>query len=148
MPIGDLATRDVVIAGKETTIQEAAELMRRHHVGDLVVVHENGRRVPLGIVTDRDIAVSIVATNVDPKVFTIGDLLTDDVVSVTENTGIYESIQRMRQHGVRRLPVVSQTGDLIGIVSVDDLIELLAEEMNGLAKLISRERARELQMKH
>ena len=149
MPIGDVCVRDVVVARKETTIQQAAVLMRRHHVGDLVVVEEgaSGRRVPAGIVTDRDIVVSVVATTLDAAVYTVGDLVARELVTAPEDQGVFETIQQMRANGVRRMPVVDRTGGLVGIVSVDDLIELLSEEMSELAKLISREQVREAQSK-
>ena len=76
MPIGDVCVRDVVVATKDATIQQAAVLMRRHHVGDLVVVEEktDGRQIPVGIVTDRDIVVSVVAPTLNAAVYTVGDL--------------------------------------------------------------------------
>ena len=149
MPIGDVCVRDVVVASKETTVQQAALLMRRHHVGDLLVVEEraNGRKAPVGIVTDRDIVVSVVATILDPAVYTVGDLVARDLVTVAEDQGVFESIQHMRTNGVRRMPVVDREGGLVGIVSVDDLIQLLSDEMSELAKLISREQVREAESK-
>jgi CBS domain-containing protein len=144
MAIGEICVREVLVADLATTAQEAARLMRQHHVGDLVVVDApNGRRVPVGIVTDRDLVLSVVATGLDPAVFTLGDLLTRKLVTGREDEGIFEAIQRMRKHGVRRMPVVDAQSTLVGIVSVDDLIQLLAEELGELGKLISREQTRE-----
>ena len=144
MAIGAICVREVLSSYLATTAQEAARLMRQHHVGDLVVVDApNGRRVPVGIVTDRDLVISVVATGLDPAVFTLGDLLTQELVTGREEEGIFEAIQRMRKHGVRRMPVVDAQGTLVGIVSVDDLIQLLAEELSELGKLISREQTRE-----
>jgi CBS domain-containing protein len=144
MAIGDICVREVLVTERATTAQEAAKLMRQYHVGDLVVVDgTSGRRVPVGIVTDRDIVISAVATGLDPKVFTLGDLLTREVVVGSADEGIFETIQKMRRHGVRRMPIVDAQGSLVGIISVDDLIQLLAEEMTELSKLISREQARE-----
>ena len=144
MAIGDICVREVLVTERETTAQEAAKLMRQYHVGDLVVVDAtSGRRVPVGIVTDRDIVISVVATGLDPKIFTLGDLLTREVVIGRADEGIFETIQRMRRNGVRRMPVVDAQDSLVGIVSVDDLIQLLAAEMTELSKLISREQARE-----
>jgi len=149
MPIGDICVRDVVIAAKDMTVREAAKLMRQNHVGDLVVTEENtgGRHIPLGIVTDRDLVLSVIATTLDPSVFTVGDLLIRDVVTVSEDQGIFESIQHMRKNGVRRMPVVDRHGGLVGIISIDDLIQLLGEEMGLLAKLLSQEQLREAQTK-
>jgi CBS domain-containing protein len=118
--------------------------MRQHHVGDIVVVDTlSGRRVPTGIITDRDIAISVVATKLDPAVFTLGDLVTRELVTARSDQGVFESIQQMRTAGIRRMPVVDNDGNLVGIVAVDDLIQLLGEELGELAKLISREQVQE-----
>jgi len=141
MPIGDVCIRDVVVASKNITVREAALLMRRNHVGDLVITEENAdvRQIPVGIVTDRDIVLSVIATALDPAVYTVGDLVARDLVTVSEDQGVFESIQHMRMNGVRRMPVVDRQGGLVGIISVDDVVQLLSEEMISLAKLISRE---------
>jgi CBS domain-containing protein len=148
MPIGDVCVREVLVAGPETTITQAASLMRQHHVGDIVVVKgDNGSRAPAGIVTDRDIVLSVIATKLDPDIFTLGDLMTESLITVRENVGIFECIQKMRTKGIRRLPVVDAQDKLIGIVSVDDLIQLLGQELSELGRLISREQVKEARMK-
>lgn len=140
MPIGELCNRDVVFGTRDNTVAEAAELMRHHHVGDLVVVEEKlGQRLPIGMLTDRDLVVEVLAKNVAINDVTVGDLMSVGLVVARETDGVYETIQLMRSKGVRRLPVVGQKGELVGIISVDDLLELLAEEIAGLARLVSRE---------
>lgn len=144
MPIGDICVRDVVTATRETTIEEAAQLMRMNHVGDLLVIEGmNGTRTPVGIITDRDIVVSVVALQLDPGALSVGDVMVPDLEMASENQGVFETIQQMRSAGVRRLPVVSRQQSLIGIVSIDDLLQLLAEELGEMAKLISREQRKE-----
>lgn len=146
MPIGEMCNREVVIVSKETSILEVAQLMRQHHVGDVVVVEEQGgRRIPVGIVTDRDIVIEIVAKDVDFHNLVVGDIMGLQLVTVREREGVFETMQVMRLKGVRRLPVVDEEGELVGILTLDDLIGLLAEEMNELARLISREQAHEAQ---
>jgi CBS domain-containing protein len=135
----------VAVANRDTTVKEAARMMRQFHVGDLVVVE--GNTSPVGIVTDRDIVLSVVATGLDPEVFTIGDLINRDLVTVQSDQGVFECIQLMRVHGVRRMPVIDHDGALVGIVSVDDLVGLLAEEMGEVGKLIVREQAHEMQVR-
>jgi len=145
MPIGDVCVREVLVATPETTITEAARLMRQYHVGNLVVVTgEDGSRVPTEIVTDRDIVLSVIATGLDPSIFTIGDLVIDKLVTVREDVGVFECIQKMRTKGVRRMPVVDAQEKLVGITSVDDLVQLLGQELAELGRLISREQAKEL----
>jgi CBS domain-containing protein len=144
MPIGDVCVRDVVVASRGTTVREAARLMAENHVGNLVVAEDiGGRRVPVGIITDRDIVRNVVAEALDADVFTLDDLGARELVTAEEHQGIFECMQQMRINGIRRMPVVDRKGGLIGIISLDDLIQLLAEEMNELAKVIVREQARE-----
>lgn len=148
MPIGEICNREVVFAEKGTSVPEVARLMRQHHVGDLVVVQEqDGRRVPVGIVTDRDIVIELIAREVDFSGLTAGDIMGPRLVTAREKEGVFETIQLMRFNGVRRIPIVDEQGALAGIVSVDDLIELLAEEMTELAKVIYREQAQEARLR-
>ena len=149
MPIGEFCNREVVFATRKTTIPAAAQLMRKSHVGDLVVVDVvNGRRVPVGIVTDRDIVVEIIAKSLDFNDFTVGDIMSPQLVSVQESEGVFETIELMRNKGVRRIPVVDREGGLEGVVSADDILDLLAEEMTELAKVSPRERSREAHVRH
>jgi CBS domain-containing protein len=144
MAVGEICNRDVVIAEKTLPVVDAAQLMRTHHVGDLVVVEEKaGRRHPVGIVTDRDIVVEVVAAGVDPDALKVGDIMGPEVATVREGEGLYEALHYMRGKGVRRMPVVDRDGALVGILTLDDLLSLLAEEMTELAKLVSHERQRE-----
>lgn len=146
MAIGEICNRAVIIAQRETTVLEAARLMRKHHVGDLVIVDEvSGNRMPVGIVTDRDVVLEIVAMGLDAAVLTAGDIMESGLATIGENEGVFETIRYMRAKAIRRIPVVNAGGLLIGIVTLDDLLELLAEEMNELAKLLSGGRTREKQ---
>lgn len=144
MAIGEICNREVVIVTRETPVPEAARLMRRYHVGDLVVVEElSGRRRPVGIVTDRDIVIEVVAMDVPAEGLTVGDIMSAEVATVRESEGVYETLRYMRDKGIRRLPVVDRDGWLQGIVTLDDLLILLAEEMGAMAKLVAREIDRE-----
>ncbi len=148
MSIGEICTREVVVTSATTRVDTAAELMRRHHVGDLIVVQESGgKRIPLGIVTDRDIVVEVVAAALDPKVLTVGEIMGQELVTGQEDDGILDTLQIMRTKGVRRLPILAEDGGLLGIVTVDDLIEVFAEELTDLARVISRGRAREAKVR-
>ncbi|MHB1189146.1 CBS domain-containing protein [Thiobacillus sp.] len=144
MAVGEICNREVVIAVKTLSVVDAAQLMRTHHVGDLVVVEEkDGCKHPVGIVTDRDIVVEVVAAGVNPDTLKVGDIMGPDVATVRESEGLFEALRYMRDKGVRRMPVVDREGGLVGILTLDDLLSLLAEEMTELAKLVSRERQRE-----
>jgi CBS domain-containing protein len=145
MTIGEVCKREVVTVTRETTISEAARLMRKHHVGDVVVIKEKGgRRKPIGIVTDRDVLVEVVATGLDPAVLTVGDIMVEHLATAQENTGVYEAIYHMRDQGVRRIPVVGKDGGLVGILTLDYLFRLLALEMGALASLMMREQKKEV----
>lgn len=144
MSIGEICNREVVIMQPEDTVLEAAKLMRQHHVGTVMVVEErNGKRVPVGIITDRDLVVEVIAPELNPDAITVGDIMVIDLATVKEATGIFEAIQYMRGKGVRRLPVVDEEDRLVGIISLDDLLTLLSEELDVLAKLIAREQQKE-----
>lgn len=145
MTIGDVCTRDVVKVRRNETVLDAARLMRDRHVGTVVVVDDdNGSRRPIGILTDRDIVVGIVAQAPDK----IADLLVDDVrtselVTVTTTDRVETALGRMRESGVRRLPVIGADGWLAGIVTFDDLLAVMALELSELAAIVERGRRRE-----
>ena len=140
MKIGELCTRDTFIIQKDDNIVEAAKLMRVFNVGDLIVVTASQEgNTPIGIVTDRDIVVSVVADNADPQNVKVVEIMSKELVTGREDDGIYESIERMRTHGIRRLPVVDKEGYLAGILTVDDMLEFLGEEVSSLIGLFYKE---------
>ncbi len=142
--IGELCSRVVTIADRETSLTEAAELMRAHHVGSLVIVDETSEgRIPVGMLTDRDIVVAVVAGHADPGTLNAGEVMTADPVTVREDASVFDALQLMRRRGVRRVPVVSAAGILVGIVTVDDLLEVVAEQLNDIVRAIASEQAHE-----
>jgi CBS domain-containing protein len=144
MRIGEICTVQTIHCTREETVQGAALLMRKHHVGDVVVIDPAGtERVPAGIVTDRDIVVSVIALGLDPASLLVGDIMAEDLLTTSEDDDVYETIERMRFRGIRRVPVVNRSGGLTGIVSVDDLLEFLAEEMGELSRISSHQQAHE-----
>jgi CBS domain-containing protein len=149
MRIGHIATTQTITCSPDESIQGAALLMRQHHVGDLVVVAgEGGEQLPVGILTDRDIVVSVIALGLDPASLEVGDVMTDDLLTVDESDDVYETIERMRARGIRRVPVVSHDGALAGIVSADDLLAFLSEEMGELSRIASHQQNHEKHAKH
>ena len=148
MCIGKFCNRNVVCANRDTTVVEAAHLMRHNHVGNVIVIDEvDGGRRPIGIVTDRDIVVEIVAAGLDPNLVKVGDLLLQPLVTVEERTGYAETIRLMTVNGVRRMPIVSDAGLLVGIVTLDDVLHQLALPLVELSDLAIRERRREVQLR-
>jgi len=144
MSIGEICIRETVYIDRGGSIVQAAQLMRDHHVGDLVVVDEQGsQRKPVGILTDRDLVVEVLAKEVALSTVTVGDIMSSDLITASETDGLYETIQRMRARGIRRVPVVDGKGMLVGIVSAEDLLDLMADELTALARIGGREQARE-----
>jgi len=145
MSIGEYCSRDIVIVNKTDSIQVAIELMRSEHVGSVVVVEHShdDTAIPVGILTDRDIVVEVLAEGIDLHTVTVGDIMSFDLMVVNESVDFMTVIKMMRDNGVRRAPVVNDGGGLVGILSVDDVLDILAEQMMDLAKLISKEQRRE-----
>lgn len=146
MQIGQICNPIVVVAPKDISIAEAARLMREQHVGSLVVVEPRGEgEAVIGILTDRDIVLSVVACDLDPRTMTVGDIMQRDPVSVTTEDSVADALHRMREHGVRRVPVISVQGLLQGIVTVDDILAIITEELNDVVSTINRQQERESQ---
>lgn len=143
MPVSELCIREVVILHRGDSALEAARLMREHHVGDVIVV-EAVSRVPLGIITDRDLVVEIMAMEIAPGSVTAGEIMSSDISTIDENRGLFEALAYMRSLGVRRLPVVNAEGGLVGILTLDDILDLLAEELSDISRLLKCERNKEM----
>lgn len=140
MTLKTICNREVLIASKNDSILEAARLMREYHAGDVVIVEErNGMRYPVGILTDRDIVVELIAKNIGIDSVTVGDLMCRDVLFAQEDDDVLDAIKMMRQKGIRRLPVVDKAGALVGIVTVDDLIDMISEQLSDIVGIIGRE---------
>jgi len=148
MKIGECCNREVLIAEKQTEILETARLMKKHHVGDLVIVEKrNGATRPVGILTDRDLVVEVMAQEVPPNEVTAADVMSLEIVTVREEEGVWETLESMRDQGVRRMPVVDQDGSLVGLVTMDDLLELFTEALDNMTQLIKGEVRRESRLR-
>ena len=140
MSAGEYCNRDVVVIEKTESVREAINLMRKNHVGDVVVVEiRENASIPLGILTDRDIVVEILAEDVDLEAINVGDVMSDQLVTINEDTKLLDTIKQMRIKGVRRLPVINEQGELQGILSADDILELVVEQLSDIVGLISKE---------
>ena len=144
MSVGELCNRTVIVTSRTTRLDEAARLMREHHVGSIVVVDETpAGSQPVGIVTDRDIVIEIVAAGVSPATVTVEEIMAPDLVVAKEGEDLLDTLTRMRAKGIRRVPVVNGVGALLGILSLDDMLGVLAAHVDGLLKVIAQEQARE-----
>ncbi len=141
---GEVCTRIVTIAYRGMALSEAARLMRESHVGCLVVVEEDDPgRVVVGMLTDRDIVVCVVARDLDARQLPLSEAMTTDVVTAREEDSVLDLLELMRRKGVRRVPVTGAQGVLVGLVTLDDLLEVMAEEMQVMAAAIGSGRKRE-----
>lgn len=145
MRVADICTRSIVHVLPEISVRKAAEVMRHRHVGALVVVERpDGESTPIGVLTDRDIVLEVVAMGVDPDAVTAADVMTRTPATCAEDEELFDAIQAMRRHGVRRLPVVDSRGFLVGMLAADDVIAVLGEHLGNLSHGLVHEQALEI----
>lgn len=146
MTVAQVRTKRVVTADADETIQDVAQRMRDLHVGDVVVADRQNR--PLGILTDRDIVVSAIAQSPDQLgTLTVGDVMSRNLITAHATDTIEAALRKMHEHGVRRLPVVGPDGRLEGILTLDDILEMLSSEFTELIGLVALEQKRERQVR-
>jgi CBS domain-containing protein len=130
----------VICTVSRASIADVAKLMRDHHVGCVVVIDPPGSGIPVGIVTDRDIVVAAVAMNLDPRTLSAGEIMSPDVVTTTEEEDTAWAMKVMRDRGLRRLPVVDAEGEVVGIVTFEDLLGPASEAISDVVQAIGTER--------
>ncbi len=147
--LASLCKHPVCVVRSGTTIRAAAELMREDHVGALVAV-ENGADParPVGILTDRDIVVGIVALGLDPNLFLVEDLLDRPLVVARADQSVEAGLKLMKAQGVRRLPLVDKAGGLVGIVTLDDVLYEVARTVRVVTGILDREITAEVALRH
>jgi len=144
MQLSSFCMLNVECCSPRTTVLEAAHIMRRKHIGDLVVVDDDEvKPSPLGVLTDRDIVVEVLAKGLDPAVTPVGSVIRTPVIVADESEDSAQVLERMRAHGVRRIPVVGARGKLTGIVTVDDMLKRLAADAALLTEIVSQEQSHE-----
>ncbi len=144
MSIINICNLNIMTLQRDDTVIQAAKLMRHHHVGDVIVIKEkDGKRIPIGIVTDRDVVVGVVAPELDSDVMTVGDIMVPNLVAIQEDAGVFDAIKLMASKGVRRLPVVKKGGELVGIVTLDDLMLMTSKEFCNFSRLLTKEQQNE-----
>ena len=148
LTVGEICTRSVTIAFRSTPLNGAARLMRENHVGSLVVVEETGgMRVVVGILTDRDIVTAVVAADLEPATLRTEDEMSTDLITAREDDSLIDLVRSMRRKGVRRVPVVGAQGELVGLATLDDVLDVLSQELSQLVGAIASEGKRERQMR-
>jgi CBS domain-containing protein len=137
MPIDDYCEKPAATVLGSETIRAAAQQMKNAGLGSLVVVAD-GR--PQGIVTDRDLVLGALCNRLDPGAVTVAEIASHPLVSIEQESSVGEAVRMIHQHAVRRLPVVDDKGELVGIVAADDLLSIAAEELNGLSAAVRAQR--------
>lgn len=144
MKLKDLSSLDVVSCARDTSIAAAARSMREHHTGDLVVIDDgDAQREPVGIVTDRDIAIEVVARGRDPDKTRVDEIMSSHLVIASESEELEQALERMTKYGVRRIPVVDDSGSVTGIIALDDILRAHVEQATRIMDVISKEQDRE-----
>lgn len=145
MTIGDICSREIYAVRRDEPLAAAVREMRERHVGAVVVAEPAGELLrPIGIVTDRDVVCGQVDRRADLSCLAVADVMTPDPLTISESAGVAEAVESLCSRGVRRAPVVADTGDLVGMVTLDDLLPAVAEELGALADLIGYQAKREL----
>ena len=142
MKVGDICSRNTVTIREFDDLTAAAQLMRQQHIGYLVVIEpkvDERAVMPVGVITDRDIVVGVVARDTDPRSLRVGDVMTRQPILAREDGSVAAALHHMREIGVRRVPVVDRGGALVGVLSLDDVLDSLAEELTEVASSIRRE---------
>ena len=144
MNIGELCSRELVTASADAPLADVARLLRDHHVGAVVITKSPlDRPVPVGIITDRDIVCAQLDRAADLFCLSAADVMTRDPLVLPAHTPLEAAISRLRERGVRRAPVVDESGGLVGLVSIDDLLAAVAESLIGLSRLVASQPRRE-----
>lgn len=137
MGVGNLCRKDVVTVKSGTTVKEVANLMEKKNIGSVVV---NGQEEKFGIVTDRDLTLRVLGKSLDPDTTPIDEVMTWQLVLVLrEDMGLFEALEQVKKSAVRRFPVVNAEGNLVGIITLDDIITVLGKELANVAKVIENE---------
>jgi CBS domain-containing protein len=144
MLLKEFCTTDVAWCTRDTTVLEAARIMREKHLGDLIIVDDpDDEFTPVGLITDRDIVVKVIGNELSASQTRVGDIMRTPLVTASESEDSNAAIGRMRQHGVRRLPVTGRHGKLAGIVTLDDLLKRLRSEVDSLLDIVAKEQDQE-----
>jgi predicted transcriptional regulator len=143
--VRDVAVRNAVTVQPEESITDCARRMHTEHVGCLIVVEQtDGIEIPIGMLTDRDITIEVVAFGLDPRAMTAGDVMSEKPGVVEEDDDILQALTMMREHGARRLPVTGSNGALVGVIAFDNLLQALAELLDGMVGVLKAQQTREL----
>lgn len=148
MQLGEACNREVIIITDNSSVIDAAKLMRDYHVGSIVVTKKDGGITkPIGIITDRDLVIDVIARDISPEKVTVNGIMNSKLITGKDTDQLWNSLRTMRTHGIRRMPVIDSNGSLVGIITADDILELFSEELLDLTRLIALEQKKEETLK-
>lgn len=148
MNIGKICNHNVVSADADASVLEGARLMRHNHVGSIIVTKQEGQAArPVGIITDRDLIVEVMAEEIEPNSVTLGDAMTPYPLAAREDDEPFDVLNAMRSKGVRRIPVIDDDGLLVGVLAIDDILRMISREMADLVGLIQKEYDTEVRLR-
>lgn len=136
-----LPISSVVSVTPDTAVDEVTRLMEDQKIGAVVVVEENR---PIGIVTDRDLVLKVLQTDRDPMATPVGEVMTGELITQEQGLGFFNALRKMSENGIRRMPIVDENDELVDIVTLDDMVRLLAKELNEVAHVAEIESNRDV----
>lgn len=141
MRIGELCIREVVTVEREELASDAARRMAEYNVGDLIVVgeHDGGIARPVGMLTDRDLVLQVLAKGRDPDEVHVREIVSGNLITATEDEDIESVLAKLNRHAIRRIPIVDRGGSLQGIVSLDDVLEWISDQAHAAMQVVKRQ---------
>jgi len=144
MTVSDYCERNIALLTRDASLQEAAMMMRIHHLGEVIVIDKlNGKNIPVGVVTDRDLVIEIMALEVDVEQISVGNIMSLELITVRQDNNLSDTLDIMQQHGVRRLPVIDNSGSLLGVINIEVILKVLCQDLSKMLTLFNNERDNE-----
>lgn len=141
MSLRQYCDNEVSLLTQDSSILEAAQVMRKNHVGEVIIVeHQKAKTIPLGIVTDRDLVIEIMAMEVDVEKINLGSIMCFELITVSDDTSLNDALEIMQINGIRRAPVIDGSGALIGLINIESILKILTQDMTKLLKLFNTEK--------
>ena len=141
MFVGKYCDKKISTLTQDSSILDAAQVMRKNHVGEVIIVEKKmGNVIPVGLITDRDLVVEILAMEIDIETINLGCIMCIELVTVNYDSSLNKALEIMQHHGIRRAPVVGNNGELIGIINIEAVIKVLSQDMAKILKLFNNER--------
>lgn len=141
MFVGQYCDKKISTLTQDSSILDAAKVMRKNHVGEVIIVENKmGNTIPVGLITDRDIVVEILAMEIDIETINLGSVMCIELITVNYDSSLNKALEIMQHYGIRRAPVVGNDGGLIGIINIEAVIKVVSQDMAKILKLFNNER--------